>query len=391
MGEASDEDIKALIKRFAIPEDQIETQWPDTRYIHGVGFSPFLIDTATSTHERAEFEPVVQLFGDMWRSGEVAVLCGEPGVGKSILATQIAETIARGTGGRKRQTVLYFDFEHTDRHFTERYSCRPVPSSQHRLTYQFSKRFQRATIVLAKPVFKDYNDLNHDILYWLREEIHRREHSIFVIDNVSYLTGKMSIVRVVKNLKLWAREARASVLIIAHTRNKRRPSPVTMSDLSSGRTLAELADNLFAIAPSTLSPDLRYVKSLKPRSTAALGDVLTFRLSRMLSPEFSYEPKPTQPALAEDNSDHEPPAGTLADQPLAPVSPHTPGTEPFPFLGFRFAGTSDEQTHLRDYAKEALLATRRPTEPKRVRPRSARTQLTEAILNGEFNRYLNGE
>ena len=36
------------------------------------------------------------LFGNMWRTGVVALLFGETGVSKSILAMQIAESIARG-------------------------------------------------------------------------------------------------------------------------------------------------------------------------------------------------------------------------------------------------------------------------------------------------------
>ena len=34
------------------------------------------------------------LFGPLWRTGELAVLVGESGVGKSVLAVQIAESIA---------------------------------------------------------------------------------------------------------------------------------------------------------------------------------------------------------------------------------------------------------------------------------------------------------
>src|SRR6187401_2800167 len=37
-----------------------------------------------------------ELFGPLWRVGEVALLSGPRGVGKSILAVQIAESIARG-------------------------------------------------------------------------------------------------------------------------------------------------------------------------------------------------------------------------------------------------------------------------------------------------------
>ena len=40
--------------------------------------------------------PKAELFGPLWREGELAVLFGESGAGKSILDVQIAESIARG-------------------------------------------------------------------------------------------------------------------------------------------------------------------------------------------------------------------------------------------------------------------------------------------------------
>ena len=37
-----------------------------------------------------------ELFGTFWRRGELAILFGEHGMGKSLLAVQIAEQVARG-------------------------------------------------------------------------------------------------------------------------------------------------------------------------------------------------------------------------------------------------------------------------------------------------------
>ena len=80
-----------------------------------------------------------EMFGTLWREGEVAVLFGDKGSGKSVLAVQIAEAIARGTKAvantknwsgsvaaqPKPRKVLYIDFQRTQRQFAERYSARP--------------------------------------------------------------------------------------------------------------------------------------------------------------------------------------------------------------------------------------------------------------------------
>ena len=73
---------------------------------------------------------------EFWRTGELAVLTGQSGVGKSLLATQIAEVIARGaqdsinglpTTGKPLR-VIYFDFERLPDQFSRLYSCRPYPN-----------------------------------------------------------------------------------------------------------------------------------------------------------------------------------------------------------------------------------------------------------------------
>src|SRR5881628_574745 len=82
--------------------------------------------TANEWRELAEatLQPAKPLFGELWMEGDIAVLAGEPGVGKSVLAMQIAESIARGRAiepfgmiggldapGPGAQDVLYVDLE----------------------------------------------------------------------------------------------------------------------------------------------------------------------------------------------------------------------------------------------------------------------------------------
>ncbi len=111
------------------PKDPYEKQRKLVRKLYpDYGSSPFEVHPANKSAARAGNHTTGPLFGDMWRRGEVAVLFGESGVGKSILAMHIAETIARGKGfadgfaAPRAQPVVYFDFELTDIQFRERYS-----------------------------------------------------------------------------------------------------------------------------------------------------------------------------------------------------------------------------------------------------------------------------
>ena len=70
----------------------------------------------------ASSQPVPkQLFDDLWCEGELAILFGDTGKGKSALAVQIGESIARGRPmypfglTAKPRDVLLLDFEMTEK------------------------------------------------------------------------------------------------------------------------------------------------------------------------------------------------------------------------------------------------------------------------------------
>ena len=77
----------------------------------------------------AKNEPEVkQLFSVIWHSNELLLLFADTGIGKSILAVSLADSISKGIGlmGFKNEhnplIVLYYDFELSDRQFRKRYS-----------------------------------------------------------------------------------------------------------------------------------------------------------------------------------------------------------------------------------------------------------------------------
>lgn len=100
-----------------------------------------------------------KLFGDFWYEGEVAILFGDTGKGKSLLAIQIADQIARGHVGTgsgsdgvlgltatKPQKVLYFDFELNQSQFAARYSAPGKTKRSKPVRYNFPKNLIRSEI-----------------------------------------------------------------------------------------------------------------------------------------------------------------------------------------------------------------------------------------------------
>src|SRR4051794_7112769 len=69
-----------------------------------------------------------KLFDGFWHEGELALLIGPQGTGKSILMVQVVEAIARGRGidgfemTDRRHKVLYVDLRLSERQFGRRYS-----------------------------------------------------------------------------------------------------------------------------------------------------------------------------------------------------------------------------------------------------------------------------
>lgn len=67
--------------------------------------------------------PIQKLVGDIWLSGELHLLFADTGIGKSIMAITIGDILSKGKKVLLLEnecnplTVLYYDFELSDRHF----------------------------------------------------------------------------------------------------------------------------------------------------------------------------------------------------------------------------------------------------------------------------------
>ncbi len=93
--------------------------------------------------EKAVTAPAM-FYGEFWLEDEMAVLCADAGLGKSILAMQIAESIARSkpvsplprTASKRK--VLYVDMEMNTKQLTLRYAADAGGGQTLKKRYRFS-------------------------------------------------------------------------------------------------------------------------------------------------------------------------------------------------------------------------------------------------------------
>ena len=192
---------------------------------------------------------------------ENTVIFAASNVGKSILATQIGEDIAR------QEKVLYLDLELADKQFQMRYTD-PDTGSIH----IFPSNFMRAEI---EPELIVGADLEQEILDSV-EEAAKGGTKFFVIDNISFICNDsekgvtagqfmMKLIRLKKKYHL-------TIIVVAHCPKRRGWEPITQNDLAGSAKLINFFDAGIALARSAKDPRLRYLKQVKVRTGEYLYD-----------------------------------------------------------------------------------------------------------------------
>lgn len=213
------------------------------------------------------------LFDEFWFEGELCILFAENGVGKSLLAVQIANSISLGLpiAGFKlqaaQQPVLYYDFELSDKQFEGRYS---VNYQNH---YQFNDRFIRAEI---DPDNTDYEEKGFEtfedyLSHELEQDIIETGIKIIIIDNITYLKTETEKAKdalpLMKRLIELKKKYRLSLMILAHTPKRDLSQPITRNHLQGSKHLSNLTDSIFTIGESQCDSRTRYLKQIKARSS----------------------------------------------------------------------------------------------------------------------------
>lgn len=221
------------------------------------------------------------LCGEFWHEGELAILFADTGMGKSVLAVQIADALSSGDdshdsvlgiegGGRK---VLYLDFELTDKQFELRYCGENDEGELEH--FEMSDNFYRGVIDPCAEI-PDGMTFTGYLMKEIERCLDETQAEVLIVDNISFLRGSQGGTReaaeLMRDLRRLIERRSLSILALAHTPKRQTRRPVTLNDLQGSKALSNFADSIFAIGESCLGPDIRYIKQLKARSREIVYD-----------------------------------------------------------------------------------------------------------------------
>lgn len=261
---------KAIDK--AVNSITIGTTVCSTANKHGL----FTIKTANEWIEEAKSRPIPKmLFSQLWYEGELCILFADTNLGKSILAVQIGNSISKGEQIKnfeiqtKKQPVLYFDFELSDKQFQNRYS------KDYTDNYSFDDNFLRVEI---NPDLELPKDLTFDdyLILSIEKSILSSISKVLIIDNLTYLKSDNEKAKealpLMKKLKELKTKYSLSILILAHTPKRDLSKPITRNDLQGSKMLMNFCDSSFTIGESNQDKQIRYIKQIKQRNCEQVFD-----------------------------------------------------------------------------------------------------------------------
>lgn len=186
-------------------------------------------------------------------ANENTVIFAASNVGKSILAVQIAEEIA------KEEKVLYLDLELSDKQFQMRYTMGDT-------VHHFPENFLRAEI-------NPENLLNVNLENGIIDSIEKAIMTgvkVVIIDNITFACMNAERAEVagefMKKVIFLKQKYQLTVVAIAHTPKQYYRKPLDQYDLAGSSRLINLFDAGIAMGCSVKGKDLRYIKQVKTRS-----------------------------------------------------------------------------------------------------------------------------
>ncbi len=229
-----------------------------------------VIRTAQQRLNDAKNSPEIKMFFDVFlHSGELAILFGDTGVGKSILAVAIADAISRGVSlmGLQNQhdlcTVIYYDFELSDKQFQKRYSNKTG------MPHAFTPTLYTDNIDFSELLVDRNNKFEQVLMKRIREHIILVGAKFIIIDNITFLSSQTSqdtqtAMVVMKMLKELKHDLDITILVLAHTPKRNASSGIIINDLAGSKHLSNFADSVFAIGKCNSDSNSRYLKQVKP-------------------------------------------------------------------------------------------------------------------------------
>jgi len=256
-----------LSKKF----DELSKYNAQSSYNTSNGGGMFTSKSANDWIEEANLEdPQKMLFDVLWFENELCFLFSDTNVGKSILAVQIAQSIASNVPINPfaleagNQKVLYFDFELSKQQFKARYSDSVS-------CFTFDEKFIRLELNPDDINISEDSSFEAELVSQLERVVIAEKAKVIIIDNVSYLNNYLEkandALPLIKSLRLLKSKHDLSILLIGHTTKRDSSREIGVNDLAGSKALANFCDSMFAIGIGVEQNTLRFIKQIKSRNS----------------------------------------------------------------------------------------------------------------------------
>jgi archaellum biogenesis ATPase FlaH len=253
----------------------------------------YVITPATSLADERHQPPPPRLWGNYWYTGDICYMFAGQNKGKSILAVQIADAIARGgtvagfVNETPAQPVLYFDYELTKKQFMNRYISEADRDNYH----EFHPNFMRVEINYPKA--QSAKAVAQLLLLGLRQCVESSKAKVIVVDNLTRIAGDIAeggaAFEVMSYLDILKKECGYSILVIGHSKKGEEDKYGISANNALGSSLVmNFMDSSVAIGANAANPGARYVKHLKARNGSVTEAVSIFEIEKVNDKFLSF-------------------------------------------------------------------------------------------------------
>lgn len=269
----------------------------------------FEVMAASEWLDRSDLAEPNTLLGELWHEGEISVLFGDTSSGKSLLAVQIAESIAHGRAikpfemSAEAQKVLLLDLGGSATQFVRRYTAEATPNAtKPGERYQFSPNLIRVSLKGAVQTAPAK----------LAAVIEQSGAKVLIIDNLAFLQ-RYSLPRetvvVMSELRRLQKRYGLSILVLMNTTRSIWRRGIIAADIPCASVVTSFVDNVFAVGRSGSQSDVRYLKHIKSTSddaTYGAAHVPFFAIMRVGGnfPSFLHAGYASEAAVRANDDDH---------------------------------------------------------------------------------------
>ena len=194
-----------------------------------------------------QLPPLVSLYPDIVLEGDLCIIFGQSGIGKTIFAMQIARYIAEN--GKR---LLYVDCEMTPRQLGNRYE-----------TPNFPPTFLRAEMDREHPA--------EDVLKGIEEVAVANHVEVVFIDNITALGQSLDrsadAGALMASLNTLKKKYNWTLVVLNHVPKMFSGNvPLSLSAMQGSAKINQLIDDAIGIAQSSIDSNLVYVKQCKWRN-----------------------------------------------------------------------------------------------------------------------------